>query len=225
MVFQFFREIFSWIFCFTLSDVKMLEAFFRCHLLGKRVSRFKCQNVVLLCLGVVIQFLSKEFHGFVSHFQEFRYQKIFSGPVFLFVRGFQGVKRFVLLYLGVVSQFLLKEFYGYFGSHFQEFRYQSLFVKVLLSEVFKPSFCLSKTYSGPEYLGCQKVYVLVVGGFLYVQSTRGFSIKRFLQVLFFFCFFFCFFLFLWVYMLCQVVFFRFSMFVRVLDSLKLIFQF
>ena len=55
-------------------------------------------------------------------------------------------QRFVLLYLVVVSQFLFKEFYGYFGSHLQEFRYQSLFVKVLLSEVFKLSFCLSKIY-------------------------------------------------------------------------------
>ena len=49
----------------------MLEGFFRSQLLGKRVSRFKCQNVVLLCLGAVILFLSKEFYRFVSHFQEF----------------------------------------------------------------------------------------------------------------------------------------------------------
>ena len=87
-----FREKYSWIFCFTLSGVKMLEGFFRSHLFGKRVSRLKCQNVVLLCLGAVILFLSKEFHGLVSHFQEFRYQQVFSGNVFLFVRGFQGVK-------------------------------------------------------------------------------------------------------------------------------------
>ena len=70
----------------------MLEGFFRSHLSVKRVSRLKCQNVVLLCLGAVILFLSKEFHGLVSHFQEFRYQQVFSGNVFLFVRGFQGVK-------------------------------------------------------------------------------------------------------------------------------------
>ena len=70
----------------------MLEGFCRSHLLGKRVSRFKYQNVVLLCLVAVILFLSKEFHGFVSHFQEFRYQKVFLGPVFLFARGFQGVR-------------------------------------------------------------------------------------------------------------------------------------
>ena len=30
----------------------------------KRVSSFRCQNVVLLCLGVVFQFSSKEFLGF-----------------------------------------------------------------------------------------------------------------------------------------------------------------
>ena len=29
------------------------------HLLGTRASSFKCQNVVLLCLGAVILFLSK----------------------------------------------------------------------------------------------------------------------------------------------------------------------
>ena len=55
-----------------------------------------------------------------------------------------------------------------------------LFVKDLLS---------------PEYFVCQKVNGLVVEGFRHVKSVRGFSIKRFLQVLFF--------LFLWVYMLCQ----------------------
>ena len=70
----------------------MLVGFYRSHLLGKRVSRFMCQNVVLLCLGAVILFLSKEFHGFVSHFHEFRYQNVFACPVFLFVRGIQGVK-------------------------------------------------------------------------------------------------------------------------------------
>ena len=41
-------------------------------------------------------------------------------------------------------------------------------------------------------------FVLVVGGFLYVQSTRGFSIKRFLQVLFFFFVFFFLFFFVFV---------------------------
>ena len=51
------------------------------------------------------------------------------------------------------------------------------FVKVLLSEVFKLSFCLSKTYLGPEYFVCQKIYCFVVGRFLYVQFVR------FLQVL------------------------------------------
>ena len=70
----------------------MLEGLFRSHLLGKRVSRFKCQNVILLCLCAVILFLSKELHGFVLHFHEFRYQEVFARPVFLFVRGFQGVK-------------------------------------------------------------------------------------------------------------------------------------
>ena len=70
----------------------MLEGFFRSHFLGKRVSRFKCQNVVLLCLGAGILFLSNTFHRFVSYFQEFRYQKVFSCPVFLFVTGFYGVR-------------------------------------------------------------------------------------------------------------------------------------
>ena len=59
--------------------------------LVKGFQGFKYQNVVLLCLVAVILFLSKEFHGFVPHFQEFRYQKVFLGPVFLFARGFQGV--------------------------------------------------------------------------------------------------------------------------------------
>ena len=75
-----------------------------------------------------------------------------------------------------------------------------LFVKDLLS---------------PEYFVCQKVNGLVVEGFRHVKSVRGFSIKRFLQVLSF--------LFLWVYMLCQsCCFFRFSMFVRVLGVKSLL---
>ena len=67
--------------------------------------------------------------------------------------------------------YLLKEFYGYFGSHFQEFRYQSLCVKVLVSEVFKLSFCLSKMNYGPEYFVCQKVHDSIVEGFSHVQSV------------------------------------------------------
>ena len=65
----------------------MMEAFFRFFLLGKRVSRFRCQNVVFTTFICCLSVLSKEFHGyFVSHFQEFRCQ-VFSCPVFLFVRG------------------------------------------------------------------------------------------------------------------------------------------
>ena len=124
----------------------MLEGFFRSHLLGKRVSRFKCQNVVLLCLGAVILFLSKEFMDLFHISRSSYIRRCFHVLSYCLLEGFKVSEVCFIIYLGVVSQFLLKVFYGYFDSHFQEVRYQSLFLKVLLSEVFKLSFCFSKIY-------------------------------------------------------------------------------
>ena len=92
----------------------MLEGFFaplppppppHTPLLGKRVSRFKCQNVALLCLGVVILFLSKEFHGFVSHFQEFSYQRYFQVLSFCLLEGFKVSKVCFIIFRCSLSVF------------------------------------------------------------------------------------------------------------------------
>ena len=96
------------IFCFTLSGVKMLESFFRAHLLGKRVSRFMCQNVVLLFTRCCHSVLIKEVSWICFTISGVQVSVgIFRSCLFVC----QRVSRFqmvVLLYLGVVSQFFIK---------------------------------------------------------------------------------------------------------------------
>ena len=115
-------EQFFWCSLLIFSEKKLLGSFvslcqvLRCWKVSSgptflvRGFQDLCVRMLFYCLqDVVILFWSKKFHGFVSQFQEFRYQWVFSGPVFLFVRGFQGfIQMVVLLYLGVVLQFFIK---------------------------------------------------------------------------------------------------------------------
>ena len=125
-----------------------------------------------------------------------------------------------------LSVFLSKELHGYSDKHFQEFRYLSLFVKVLLSEVFKLSVCLSKMLKCllSEVFNCQFVkdveVFLQAPCVLFVRGFYGLGIGRFLHV----CFsevllskgFFrsCFLVFVGLLFVSES-FFRFCMFVRV----------
>ena len=161
-----------------------MEGFFRSHLLGKMVSRFLCQNVVLLCLGAVILFLSKSFMDHISRSSSIR--RYFQVLSFFLLEGFKVSKVCFIIFWCNLSVFI-KGVLWIFWFTFSGVQVSECVCHGFVVRVFKLSFCLSKTYSSPVVY--QKVYGLVVGGFLYVQSVRGFSIKKFLQVLFFFVFF------------------------------------
>ena len=96
------------IFCFTLSGVKMLESFFRSHVLGKRVSRFMCHNVVLLFTRCCRSVLIKEVSWICFTFSGIQVSVgIFRSCLFVCQRV-SMCQTVVLLYLGVVSQFFIK---------------------------------------------------------------------------------------------------------------------
>ena len=144
----------SQIFCFTLSGVKILECFFRANLLGKRVSRIMCQNVVLLFTRCCHSVSIKEVSWICFTISGVQVSVgIFRSCLFVChrVSRFQMV---VLLYLGVVSKFFIKgvawifwlTFSGVQVSEFvcqgfvvRGFQTVNLFVKAV--EVFVGSVC------------------------------------------------------------------------------------
>ena len=176
----------------------MLESFFRTHLLGKRVSSFMCQNVVLLFTRCCHSFLIKEVSWICFTISGVQVSVgIFRSCLFVCQRDsrFQMVV-LLYMYLGVVSQFfyqrscmdILVNIFRSSGiwvclSRFCCQRFSNcqsvcqscwrVYWKCLLSEIFNCQFVkdVEVFLQAPWVLFVRGFYGLGIGRFLHVQSV------------------------------------------------------
>ena len=93
----------------------MLESFFRAHLLGKRVSRFMCQNVVLLFTRCCHCFNQKSFMDLFHNFRSSGISGYFQVLSFCLSEGFKVSDGCFVIFRCSLTVFLSKELHGYSG--------------------------------------------------------------------------------------------------------------